>query len=283
MSGISGVTGDLEQQLALLNQSLSANQDEVSRLRAQNPNIVNALTAAQTRAQETVDWYNNQNFTDLNGNRLHFNTLKEWDDKCKAGGVIWNGQLQNNGNGFMFPVTQTVLRELAAAQADYDRVLGPAVDLLKQAERQLSTMGEGLKDSIASLKALEKLLSTGDIEGAVMLLQSTRAKLMDAQLGTQIKAMQERNAQITSLNNRLTTAQQTLAGYSGTDTSDAKKAKTKEVGDLKTAIDSLNSDSQIDMIRTQSLVNKRNEAFDTLTNLLGKFQKTIDGIVGNYR
>jgi hypothetical protein len=31
------------------------------------------------------------------------------------------------------------------------------------------------------------------------------------------------------------------------------------------------------------LVNKRNEAFDMLSNLLGKFQKTIDGIVGNMR
>ena len=106
-----------------------------------------------------------------------------------------------------------------------------------------------------------------------MLLQSTRAKLMEAQLGTQIKAMQERNAQITKLNNDLTVKQQELAGFSGTDTSDAKKAKTKEVGDLKTAIDSLNSDLQIDMIRTQSLVNKRNEAFDTLTNLLGSSRR----------
>jgi hypothetical protein len=142
---------------------------------------------------------------------------------------------------------------------------------------------DALGEAISSLQGLKKLLDSGDIEGAVMLLQTTRAKLMDAQLGTQIKAMQERNAQITSLNNQLTAAQQTLAGYSGTDTSDDKKKATKLVGDLKTAIDSLNSDSQIDMIRTQSLVNKRNEAFDTLTNLLGKFQKTIDGIVGNYR
>jgi hypothetical protein len=30
-------------------------------------------------------------------------------------------------------------------------------------------------------------------------------------------------------------------------------------------------------------VNKRNEAFDMLSNLLNKFQKTIDGIVGNMR
>ena len=157
--------------------------------------------------------------------------------------------------------------------------IGTAVTALNNAKAAVAALDE----AISSLQSLDKLLGTGDIEGAVMLLQGTRAKMMDRQLGTQIKGMQDRNAQITKLNNDLTTAQTKLAAFSSTDTTDAKKAATKEVGDLKTAIDSLNSDSQIDMIRTQGLVNKRNEAFDTLTNLLGKFQKTIDGIVGNMR
>ena len=157
--------------------------------------------------------------------------------------------------------------------------IGTVVTALNNAKAAVAALDE----AISSLQSLDKLLGTGDIEGAVMLLQGTRAKMMDRQLGTQIKGMQDRNAQITKLNNDLTTAQTKLAAFSSTDTTDAKKAATKEVGDLKTAIDSLNSDSQIDMIRTQGLVNKRNEAFDTLTNLLGKFQKTIDGIVGNMR
>ena len=98
--------------------------------------------------------------------------------------------------------------------------------------------------------------------------------------------MQNRNQQITKLNNDLTVKQAELAKVptdSNQDNINKREALTKEVGTMKTSIDTLNSDSQIDMIRTQSLVNKRNEAFDTLTNLLGKFQKTIDGIVGNYR
>ena len=138
----------------------------------------------------------------------------------------------------------------------------------------------------APMQALSKLLAAGDSEGAVMLLQSTRAKLMAHQLGTQITAMQNRNQQITKLNNDLTVKQAELAKVptdSNQDNINKREALTKEVGTMKTSIDTLNSDSQIDMIRTQSLVNKRNEAFDTLTNLLGKFQKTIDGIVGNYR
>ena len=265
MSGIGSTT-------SVGNSTLVDLESELQKLELENQNVVTSYNSAKQKAQDTVDWYNNQNFTDLNGTRLHFDTLKEWDDKCKAGGVIWDGKLVNNGNGFMFPVTQTVLADLKTAEA--------AVNTVKD---KVNTIGASLREAISSLKSLDKLLDTGDIEGAVMLLQGTRAKMMDRQLGTQIKGMQDRNAQITKLNNDLTTAQTKLAAFSSTDTTDAKKAATKEVGDLKTAIDSLNSDSQIDMIRTQGLVNKRNEAFDTLTNLLGKFQKTIDGIVGNYR
>jgi len=157
--------------------------------------------------------------------------------------------------------------------------VGKAMNALANAKAAVAALNE----AISSLQGLNKLLDSNDIEGAVMLLQTTRSKLMDRQLGTQIKSMQDRNAQITKLNNDLTAAQTKLAGFSSTDTSDDKKKAQTDVGNLKTAIDTLNSDSQIDMIRTQGLVNKRNEAFDTLTNLLGKFQKTIDGIVGNYR
>jgi len=283
MSGISNATANYQQQLDQLGTDVTDIEGQLKKLELDNQNVVSAYNGAKGKAQETVDWYNNQNFTDLNGKRLHFDTLKEWDDKCKAGGVIWDGKLQNNGNGFMFPVTQTVLQDLKTAGTNYNKLIGPTLDKLKDAQGRLNTYGAGLKEAIASSKAMDKLLESGDIEGSVMLLQGTRAKMMDRQLGTQIKGMQDRNAQITKLNNDLTTAQTKLAAFSSTDTSDGKKAATKEVGDLKTAIDSLNSDSQIDMIRTQGLVNKRNEAFDTLTNLLSKFQKTIDGIVGNYR
>ena len=55
------------------------------------------------------------------------------------------------------------------------------------------------------------------------------------------------------------------------------------VNDIKGKIDSLNSTGQLDMIRMQSLMNKRNEAFDTLSNLLQKVQKTLDSVVGNMR
>ena len=37
------------------------------------------------------------------------------------------------------------------------------------------------------------------------------------------------------------------------------------------------------MLNIQDLVNKRNQAYDMLSNLLNKFQKTLDGIVSNMR
>jgi hypothetical protein len=52
---------------------------------------------------------------------------------------------------------------------------------------------------------------------------------------------------------------------------------------LKAKTDSLNSDSQVDMIRTQSLVNKRDQAFEMASNLISKDQKSKDAIVGNLR
>jgi hypothetical protein len=51
----------------------------------------------------------------------------------------------------------------------------------------------------------------------------------------------------------------------------------------KGAVDKLNSSNQMDMIRLQSLMNKRNESFDMLTNLVEKFSKQQSNIVGNLR
>lgn len=52
---------------------------------------------------------------------------------------------------------------------------------------------------------------------------------------------------------------------------------------LKSKLDSLNSTSQMDMIRLQSLSNKRNEAFEQLTNFVQKFAKSRESIISNMR
>jgi hypothetical protein len=52
---------------------------------------------------------------------------------------------------------------------------------------------------------------------------------------------------------------------------------------IKGAIDSLNSDSQLAMTRLQSLMNKRNQSYEMVSDVLQKDQKTRDSIIGNLR
>lgn len=52
---------------------------------------------------------------------------------------------------------------------------------------------------------------------------------------------------------------------------------------ISSRIDGLNSTQQLDMLRLQSLTNKRNEAFDIMTNFIKKMQDGRSSIVGNMR
>ena len=241
----------------------------VDQLQRQYDSAKQGVQTAQGEVDSTVSLLNQKGWFGPDGKQLNFNNLEDWQ-KALAKGGITDGQGGAAVDTSVMAITaQNTLNKLATAK-----------EALNKPDMQFA------QDLFGPMEALKKLLQSGDIEGAVMLLQTTRARMMDSQLGTQITAMQNRNQQITKLNNDLTAKQTELAAVptdSNQDNINKREALTKTVGNLKTSIDTLNSDSQIDMIRTQSLVNKRNEAFDTLTNLLGKFQKTIDGIVGNYR
>ena len=57
----------------------------------------------------------------------------------------------------------------------------------------------------------------------------------------------------------------------------------KAVTALKSQVDSMGSTQQMDMLRLQSLSNKRNEAFDLMTNFMKKFADKRESIVGNMR
>ena len=52
---------------------------------------------------------------------------------------------------------------------------------------------------------------------------------------------------------------------------------------IKSAIDSASNSQQMDMLRLQSLSNKRNEAFETMTNFIKKMQDSRNSIIGNMR
>lgn len=52
---------------------------------------------------------------------------------------------------------------------------------------------------------------------------------------------------------------------------------------LKSQIDGMSNSQQMDMLRLQSLTNKRNEAFETMTNFIKKMQDSRSSIIGNMR
>jgi hypothetical protein len=208
------------------------------------------VDSTRTGAQNSLDW--------IKKNVAGAANLNFGDDPAKWGDVLKNAGITLGPD----------------AQASFNKAVG-AYAAAK------ASMDEGL----GSLEAMKKLLQSGDIEGAVMLLQTTRAKGLEQQLGGRIGALQSRNAEIKARSDLMAEAQKhQFDKVNGKDPDDTEKGRRAgEISTMKNAIDQLNSDSQLDMIGIQGLVNKRNEAFDTLTNLLGKFQKTIDGIVSNMR
>jgi cell fate (sporulation/competence/biofilm development) regulator YmcA (YheA/YmcA/DUF963 family) len=158
-----------------------------------------------------------------------------------------------------------------------------------------------------------------DIDTIMMTIGAERADGIEQQMVDQANAMKSRNTEISELNNVLAqvsaiqdndtlfdanTATVMVDGKSmsvkdffkqegipmlstdaksGADWKWGKEEKAEAVQVIKGKLDSLNSDSQMDMIRLQGLVNKRDQAFDMITNLMDKFSKTMDTIVGNMR
>lgn len=162
-----------------------------------------------------------------------------------------------------------------------------------------------------------------DLESAMMAIQSQRANLLENQLKTQIEGIQKRNSDIAALNalagelrkfrsggtdkekwanlganaaeGKANYARVKAAGLSmptgadevnepGTGIYDAKQ-KTFDAWneEIKGKIDSLSSNQQMDMLRMQSLTNKRNEAFDLMTNFIKKMADSRSSILGNMR
>lgn len=123
-------------------------------------------------------------------------------------------------------------------------------------------------------------LSSMDIETALMQVQSQRTALLEAQLQEQIQAVREKNDQIAKLNNELSVLKNERAN-----TYDENKIKELDakIEGIKGQIDSLSASSQMDMLRLQSMTNKRNEAFDVMTNFIKKMQNSRSSIIGNMR
>jgi len=112
-----------------------------------------------------------------------------------------------------------------------------------------------------------------DIETALMAVQSQRTQLLDEQLKNQIQAVQEKNNQAAQLNDQLSQ----LNGQERTPENQA------QIDAVKSQLDGLQNSQQMDMLRLQSMSNKRNEAFDVMTDFVKKMQDSRSSIIGNMR
>ncbi|MCC3375080.1 hypothetical protein [Cohnella sp. REN36] len=176
-----------------------------------------------------------------------------------------------------------------------------AYDSVKEALGQQTTQNAVGGVGLGGISAVQ--LSSMDIETALAAVQSQRAQLVDQQLTQQLKDVQARNDEIAKLNLLLselnllrggkspyvlTADQQTRLNAAGVAANASNRSYDASQLDgfiqaLKSKLDSLGNSQQMDMLRLQSLTNKRNEAFDIMTNFIQKMQDSRSSIIGNMR
>ncbi|MFN3430709.1 MAG: carboxypeptidase-like regulatory domain-containing protein, partial [Candidatus Sericytochromatia bacterium] len=212
--------------------------------------------------------------------------------------------------------TKLILKGFGKGPATFNLVTRPVVSTPAGYRIQGSAVAAyGSTISVGNLPSM-------DLETAMMAVQSQRAKLLETQLRGQLEAVQSRNEQISRLNqllgalNALAAIAPPAAGSTSTPLRDALKAVlegTKAAGishvqmgstvftsadqvnlvakgdvdsyiqSVKGMIDSAGNTQQMDMLRLQSLSNKRNEAFDLMTNFIKKMADNRSSIIGNMR
>jgi glycerol-3-phosphate cytidylyltransferase-like family protein len=171
------------------------------------------------------------------------------------------------------------------------------------------TGGTGAVGKIDMSRQSLSSLQNADLETLMMSLQHERTNEIETQLVQQGKQIRERNdlmenayamlekayeCKNTLLNDEATSdmPDQMIAFYkeynidydhTGNDNKHNKEQWDKNMNNLKGFIEQLNSSSQLDMVKLQGMISKRNEAFESTTNMMGKFSKTMDTIVGNMR
>lgn len=156
-----------------------------------------------------------------------------------------------------------------------------------------------------------------NIPEMIMAIQLERSNILDNQIKDQMNDMQKRNEWLKDANAALNEMRKNRPTKDGDAAKDygtfTKTDGTKEdvhdwmhengiaiedtgkdkigvqaefdaaISNLKGSIDTVNSQSQMDMVRLQGLMDKRNQAFDMMTNTLSKTAKSMDSIIGNMR
>lgn len=203
--------------------------------------------------------------------------------------------LQSGGNSNSIPGAQEDTNQTPSTYAVVNNTLGLDLTALQ--------VNNTLGADVLNMSNLQSM----DLDTAVMAVQSNRASLLDNQLKAQLDSVQQRNQQISELNDAINNArnieskldsdQMAAADYAqlkqliqqlnirveGTGPDANKRALEKIKDTAKSQIDGLSNSQQMDVLRLQSLSNKRNEAFDLMTNFLKKMQANRSSIIGNMR
>lgn len=165
-------------------------------------------------------------------------------------------------------------------------------------------------------------LDSMDIETALLAVQTQRVQLLDAQLKAQLEEVQNRNLQVGRLNDVVTGLRAVLGRFpeaarpearldsTGTAASYAEPVRALRAAETtagltlglsadaapwtrgqldgalaktKAQIEALGNSQQMDMLRLQSMTNKRNEAFEVMAAFIKKMQEARASIIGNLR
>ena len=147
--------------------------------------------------------------------------------------------------------------------------------------------------------------SKPSLDALVMSVLTSRAEIIEVQLRDQITSIQDKNAELEVANNWLTKARskKAAAGTSGTASFDKKfqdywksLGAERESGSshnsaewdvniegLKTKIEALTSQSQLETTKLQQTINKYNQSFEMLSNFINKYYQSIGTIIQNLR
>lgn len=154
-----------------------------------------------------------------------------------------------------------------------------------------------------------------DLETALLLVQSQRSNLLDQQLKAQLEEIRLRNEQMEKLNrmiNQLKTIRDSINNSNSRQEIDLKNVPNFDIEEFKKnisttqggslnstnvtkesigmyiemltdKIESMSNTQQMDMLRLQSLSNKKNEAFEVMSNFIKQMNESRSGIISNMR
>lgn len=179
-------------------------------------------------------------------------------------------------------------------------------------EDDLDQVNGGLGNSQFAMNAAI-MTAGGDLQSLIQQVQMERQNMLETQLSSQMADIQTRGAWLSDMNNALGVLRglrpvgedqsvsmdhkigdQTLGDYlkdKGVeltlDTNGNGEAGQSEfdaaIATLKGQIDTVSSQNQMDMVRLQGLMDKRNQAYDLITTTLTKMEDQKNSIIGNMR